>query len=683
MTPVPNRRLIRHRLGFFRHPDGSNDSPRKEETESANGNVEDNDNGHLSPRRHWEHKEFSNLQRRRSDAHLSDRKSEPISSDDSHFSLKMRTNEMDQQGRKPLPSKPKTAVHMEPVEIGPSIRKISYKSVSVPELTDIYEIPVLRQGLETTALSQEKFNMEPVEIGPSIKKISYKSVPVPVLPQRTDTCDPVPRQGWEMTALSVNMEPVEIGPSIKKAPYKLDPGAPNNPQVPQLTDMGEISEPRQGSEIGRKDISRLGEDRGDSAILGRIYHHLCRAMIASAHFENDAYPCSAAGIETAVRDLIRAFEFAYSNTQKLEEALETKEKECKSLTKKNKELVEEYGERVKRIQQEHQSEKKGMTESHQREKERLENELGLLEKQHKEQVLIIEGSTKQLRSEFYDEKAKLSSTIESQKYTFETRLTALRIDTENDKQRVTAEHQATKDEMMRRFEEEKISMRKDLQRLNDQFRKELYKKDREVEEAKKKQEAEEKQLEEQNAAEKLRLEIKKEKEYRKLKGDVEALKGAMVKRDHFKAMSDRDLVPRFKDIAGEIDDFSRVRWDNRREATWPFPDSVLRKSENERRSKQYVIQNTIWAILYERIFCTPFRVLGAQGKLMEQDWIENYGQGELSCMHPINSPHQITESNKTGNLRRPSCLVQCLPKFLRDGDMKPSRLVLTRSIGLY
>jgi len=259
-------------------------------------------------------------------------------------------------------------------------------------------------------------------------------------------------------------------------------------------------------------------------------------------------------------------------------------------------------------------------------------ELGLLEKQHKEQVLIIEGSRKQLRSEFYDEKAKLSSTIESQKYTFETRLTALRIDTENDKQRVTAKHQATKDEMMRRFEEEKTSMRKDLQRLNDQFRKELYKKDREVEEAKKKQEVEEKRLEEQNAAEKLRLEIKKEKEHRKLKGDIEALKGAKVKRDHFKAMTDRDLVPRFKDIASEIDDFSRVRWDNRREATWPFPDKVLRESENERRSKQYVIQNTIWVILYERIFCTPFRVLGTEGKLMEQDWIEKYGKGELS--HP-------------------------------------------------
>jgi len=91
-------------------------------------------------------------------------------------------------------------------------------------------------------------------------------------------------------------------------------------------------------------------------------------------------------------------------------------------------------------------------------------------------------------------------------------------------------------------------------------------------------------------------------------------------------MSDRELSHRFQDLVSEIDDFSRVRWDNERETTWPFPDKVLRESENERRSKQYVIQNTIWVILYEMIFCTPFRVLGAKGKLKEQDWIEKYGQ---------------------------------------------------------
>ena len=93
----------------------------------------------------------------------------------------------------------------------------------------------------------------------------------------------------------------------------------------------------------------------------------------------------------------------------------------------------------------------------------------------------------------------------------------------------------------------------------------------------------------------------------------------MVKKDHFKAMSDRDLALRFKDLASEIDDFSRMRWDNKQEVIWPFPEKVLRKSDKERRLKQHVIQNTIWVILYERIFCTPFRVFRTAGKRIGLD----------------------------------------------------------------
>jgi hypothetical protein len=138
-------------------------------------------------------------------------------------------------------------------------------------------------------------------------------------------------------------------------------------------------------------------------------------------------------------------------------------------------------------------------------------------------------------------------------------------------------------------------------------------------------------MEEQYAAEKSRLEKEREEEHRSLRGDIEALKGALIKRDHFKDfnMSGRDLSLRFQDLASEIDAFSRIRWDNERETTWPFPDKVFRRSDNERRSKKHVIQNTLWAILYERIFCTPFRVLGSEGMLMERDWVEKYGQGEL------------------------------------------------------
>jgi len=153
-------------------------------------------------------------------------------------------------------------------------------------------------------------------------------------------------------------------------------------------------------------------------------------------------------------------------------------------------------------------------------------------------------------------------------------------------------------------------------------------------------------LEEQHAAEKLRLETQKEEEYRTLKGDIEALKGVIVKRDHFKAMSDRELSRQFNNLASEIDNFSRVRWDNKRETTWPFPDRVFHKLENERRSKKYVIQNTFWVILYERIFCTPFRVLGTEGKLKERDWTEQYGQDLKSPAALAHCPKPTKDSEK-------------------------------------
>ena len=48
-------------------------------------------------------------------------------------------------------------------------------------------------------------------------------------------------------------------------------------------------------------------------------------------------------------------------------------------------------------------------------------------------------------------------------------------------------------------------------------------------------------LEEKHAAELLRLKKAKEEEHRQLKEGFEVLKGAMVKRDRFKPISDRDL----------------------------------------------------------------------------------------------------------------------------------------------
>ena len=116
---------------------------------------------------------------------------------------------------------------------------------------------------------------------------------------------------------------------------------------------------------------------------------------------------------------------------------------------------------------------------------------------------------------------------------------------------------------------------------------------------------------------------------RGLKETVEILKMELAKRDHFKAMSDRELANRFKEIANEVDDFSRYPWEKDQESSWPFTLPVVLSSEkNERVTKQEIMQNTLWVILYKNIFCTPFRVLGEKGKALEFEWVH---QGELLC----------------------------------------------------
>lgn len=125
-----------------------------------------------------------------------------------------------------------------------------------------------------------------------------------------------------------------------------------------------------------------------------------------------------------------------------------------------------------------------------------------------------------------------------------------------------------------------------------------------------------------------------------LQQSVEALKEALLQRDHFKAMSDHELAHRFQGISCEVDDLSRLRWETVLEPSWPFPAHSFTESDNQRRAKQYILQNTLWVILYTSIFCTPFRILGKEGTLLEQSWIKKYGAGEFTLVNICE--HQLT-----------------------------------------
>jgi hypothetical protein len=109
-----------------------------------------------------------------------------------------------------------------------------------------------------------------------------------------------------------------------------------------------------------------------------------------------------------------------------------------------------------------------------------------------------------------------------------------------------------------------------------------------------------------------------------------------VERDHFKVISDREVANVFQDISSYVEEFAGEPWDRSLQDTWPFPSAAFEELENDRRTRTHLIQNTLWVILYEMIFCTPFRVFGEEGVKLDMQWLDKYGQGKLlifKCSH--------------------------------------------------
>jgi hypothetical protein len=193
--------------------------------------------------------------------------------------------------------------------------------------------------------------------------------------------------------------------------------------------------------------------------------------------------------------------------------------------------------------------------------------------------------------------------------------------------------QDQKNEMTRRHQINKRAVEEKLRVTRDKFETQLKSIKARLEQEPERNAKETEAIRKSYDAEKQRMreafELEKTGFLRELNEKVESLKGALVQRDYFQAMSDHELANRFQVISLEVDEFARVVWEKGRESSWPLPGQSFRKSGNERRAKQYIMQNTLWVILYERIFCTPFRVLGSEGKSLETKWIETFGQGSL------------------------------------------------------
>jgi hypothetical protein len=401
---------------------------------------------------------------------------------------------------------------------------------------------------------------------------------------------------------------------------------PRQPGASSLvTEVDQISRPWSSTELQRTESSSL------SAVMSRIHYSLCKARtdFPSTHFDKEIPHPSPSGIEMALIDLIRAYGSTYRGYYSLEDALATKKVEYESLQARHRSLedkvlslekeIEKEGIKISLLREEQATREQRVTVDHRVELQELkksnEDEIASIRSRFEKEMMrmknYFEGEIRHLQQSHRD-------TIESY---------------DVGRGKMSEQHEREKAVLRRQIEDATTDFHRQLDSIQNKNTEEMKKKSKEIEEILKNHEAEKEKMRKLHDNEKMQLELKREQENRELRNDVEALKGALVKRDHFRALSDRELSYRFQDIASEVEDFARVGWDKRWETDWPFPDTVFSNSKNERKAKKHIVQNAIWVILYEKIFCTPFRVLGNEGKALEREWIEMYGQGK--SLYPI------------------------------------------------
>jgi hypothetical protein len=122
-------------------------------------------------------------------------------------------------------------------------------------------------------------------------------------------------------------------------------------------------------------------------------------------------------------------------------------------------------------------------------------------------------------------------------------------------------------------------------------------------------------------------------EKKRLRRDIEAYSGFLLARDEFTPMSDNEIKGRFVELAQEIDALARLEWNPNQKA---WTNQVLQQlSENQRLLRKRILQDSVWVTLHENIFCSPFRVLGEEGRSLESQWISEYGNGWSSRILPL------------------------------------------------
>lgn len=108
-----------------------------------------------------------------------------------------------------------------------------------------------------------------------------------------------------------------------------------------------------------------------------------------------------------------------------------------------------------------------------------------------------------------------------------------------------------------------------------------------------------------------------------LKAEIQARNKALIARETSKSHTDGELKSLYLGIIDDVDGLARLRWTFNRSA---WTDELQKElSDAPKRLRKQILQDTIWGVLYEQVFGSPYRMLGSEGKRLEKQWLKDFG----------------------------------------------------------
>lgn len=114
-----------------------------------------------------------------------------------------------------------------------------------------------------------------------------------------------------------------------------------------------------------------------------------------------------------------------------------------------------------------------------------------------------------------------------------------------------------------------------------------------------------------------------------LKKDIQSRNKALIERETAQGVeyiSDRELKAKLSELNREVDALARTPWAFNH-SDWT-EEAMNQMSISPKRLRKLILQDTMWSTFYEHIFCSPFRVLGEEGRRLEEQWSAAFPPGK-------------------------------------------------------